>query len=80
MQNIHEIEDEINSLAAKLISSKLGENEAKNFTISPFKLKQPKKGKGLGGYVNQNDQLHDFESWAGPGNFVYHVLNQNPLD
>ena len=75
-----QLENEINQYAAKLISSKLGSNAASDYTISPFRISSSKnKGKQLGGYINQNDQLQDFESWAGPGNYVYHVIPQRPI-
>ena len=77
MENIDELERKINSMAAKYISDSLGSNASDNYTVSPFKISQSnQKGNGLGGYINQNTQLEDFESWVSPGNYVLHILNK----
>ena len=76
MDKIHQLEKEINHMAAKMISEKLGSDARKGVTVSPFKLEPSKqKGKGLGGYINQSTQSRDFDSWVSPGNFVLHILN-----
>ncbi len=76
MSNIQEVENEINHMAAEIIANKLGSGAS--LSVTPFTIKcLPQKGHGLGGYINQSSQLHDFESWVSPGNYVLHILDQN---